>query len=48
MQGLLGCGQDLGLYSKDHGKPGKGFKQGCGVVVFASWEENPGCSAKKE
>lgn len=41
------CGQVLGLDSKNNGKPGNGFKQGCAVVRFASLEEHPGCNAKK-
>lgn len=44
-QGLLGVGQDLGLDSKNNGKPGKGFKHGWGVVRFASSEEHLCCSA---
>lgn len=48
MQGLLGSGQDLGLDSKNSGKPGKGLEHGCGVVRFAYLEEHPGCNAEKE
>lgn len=48
MQGLLGYGQDLVLESKNDRSPGKGFEQGCVVVRFASLEEHPGFSAKKE
>ena len=29
-------------------KPGKGFRKGCGVVRFASLEDRPGSSVKKE
>lgn len=47
MQGLLGCGQDLGLDSKNNGKPGKGFKHGWGMVKFASLEEHLDCSAER-
>lgn len=48
LQGLLGCGQHLGLDSKNKGEPGKGLKHECGVVRFAFFKERHGCNAEKE